>query len=56
MNSDIYQDIIDYYLLPFIASNHPFDCKLHQDNDTKHNSLKCRRALERLGIKWVSLI
>lgn len=56
MNADIYEDIINYYLFPFVASYHPFDATLHQDNDTKHNALTCRRALDRLGIEWVCKI
>lgn len=26
---------------------------LHQDNDPKHNSLKCRSSLDDLNIRWV---
>ena len=52
MNSIMYEEIIEQHLLPFMAVHHP-NGVLHQDNDSKHSSLRCRNALKRLNINWV---
>ena len=54
MNSDIYSSILLRFLVPFMADKGGKILYLHQDNDPKHNSLKCRSILEEFNINWVS--
>lgn len=41
---------------PFLSVNYPNSGRLHQDNDAKHNSKLCKKAMYELGINWVSSI
>ena len=40
-------------MYPFVRKTFNRDVELHQDNDPKHNSIKCRAALDNLDINWV---
>lgn len=55
MNKEIYEDIIYRYLLPYAGANYSADADVvvHQDNDSKHTSYLCKKALERINVKWV---
>lgn len=49
MNKEIYEDIIYRYLLPYVSEHHtPDNVVIHQDNDSKHTSHVCKKALERI--------
>lgn len=54
MNSDLYEEIIHEFLVPYAAEHFKLNCFLHQDNDTKHSSGICVSALEECNIKWVN--
>jgi hypothetical protein len=53
MDSVIYTDIINKVMTPFVRKTFAGDVQLHQDNDPKHNSIKCRAALDYADINWV---
>ena len=53
MDSYFYENIIYNNLLPYVAEYIGDGDKLHQDNDTKHSSLLCKRALENIRVDWV---
>ena len=53
MDAELYMQIISSFLLPFAAVKYDFNCILHQDNDSKHSSLKCRELLLQNRIIWV---
>jgi hypothetical protein len=54
MDSEFYREIIKEHLFPFIGKKFNYQAKLHQDNDTKHNSKICSDALKDLNINWVN--
>ncbi len=54
MDSEFYREVINDHLFPFIGKKFNYDAKLHQDNDTKHNSKICTDALKNLNINWVN--
>lgn len=53
MDSYFYENIIYDNLLPYVAEFIGEGAKLHQDNDTKHSSLLCKRGLENIRVDWV---
>ena len=59
MNSEFYQEIIDFlflkffYLFSFVGKKFNYEAILHQDNDTKHKSKICINALKHYNINWV---
>ena len=56
MNAEVYKDIINSAMFPFVASTYKNNnINLHQDNDPKHKSNLCLTALEELHIDWVTL-
>ena len=42
MDADTYNQIMHEFLFPFIADKYDFNIVLHQDNDPKHTSRKCK--------------
>ena len=55
MNSNIYTDILNSALLPFIARNNYKKFNIHQDNDPKHKANICKNTLTNLSLNWVKL-
>jgi hypothetical protein len=53
MDSEFYSEIIRTNLIPYCLEKYDLNCVLHQENDTKHNSLICRELLEQVGLQWV---
>jgi hypothetical protein len=53
MDSIKYTEIIYQNLDPFVRKTFNSDVELHQDNDPKHNSIRCRAALDNNDINWV---
>ena len=51
MDSKIYTEIIYEFLLPHVAEKGIL--YLHQDNDPKHTSKLCQKALENIDLIWV---
>ena len=57
MDSILYNEILDDYLLPFVREKYfNQEYYLHQDNDPKHCSILCRSFLEDNNIIWVTNI
>jgi hypothetical protein len=54
MDSIIYTEIINKIMYPFVRKTFNNDVELHQDNDPKHNSIRCRAALDNHDINWVN--
>jgi hypothetical protein len=52
----MYTEIINKVMTPFVRKTFNDDVQLHQDNDPKHTSVKCRAALDHADIKWVRKI
>ena len=55
MDANIYTDILNATLLPFVCENDNKKFKIHQDNDPEHKSNLAKNALNNLGLNWVSL-
>ena len=56
MDSNVYKQIIERCIFPFSLEHFNYDMKLHQDNDTKHNSKICKTALLDANIEWINFI
>ena len=52
MKQDLYVDILEISLLPFIREVFPDGRKLMQVNDSKHASNYVRAWMERNGLNW----
>ena len=52
----MYTEIINKVMTPFVRKTFNDDVQLHQDNDPKHTSVKCRAALDNADIQWVRKI
>ena len=49
----MYTEIINKVMTPFVRKTLNENVQLHQDNDPKHASVKCRAALDHAEIEWV---
>ena len=52
MKKELYIEILEEALLPFIHSTYPDGHKLMQDNDPKHTSLYARTWMEENEVVW----
>ena len=52
MKADMYTDILDATLLPFIQEMYPDGHKFMQDNDPKHTSRHAKQWIEDNGVNW----
>ena len=52
MKKELYVEILETTLLPFIQSHFPESHKFQQDNDPKHTSLHARGWMEEHGVTW----
>ena len=52
MNAELFIDILDKTLLPFIDSVYPEGHKFMQDNDPKHSSNMTKQWLEDKSVNW----
>ena len=52
MKKELYVEILEESLLPFIQSTYPDTHKFMQDNDPKHASSYARTWMEEKGVNW----
>ena len=52
MNAEVYVDILDDFLVPFISAKFPDGHCFVQDNDPKHTSQLTKAYLKDQGITW----
>jgi len=52
MNTDLYINILDNFLVPFIQTVYPESHKFMQDNDPKHTSRRSKEFFEEKSINW----
>ena len=52
MKKELYVEILEQTLLPFIHTTFPDTHKLMQDNDPKHTSLCARNWMEQNAVVW----
>ena len=52
MDANMYIQILQNYLLPFINKEYPSFHQFMQDNDPKHTSLRARQFFEQNNINW----
>ena len=52
MKADLYTEIMESTLLPFICEVYPDGHKFMQDNDPKHTSRHARQWIEDNGVNW----
>ena len=52
MNAEVYVDILDDFLVPFISAKFPDGHCFLQDNDLKHTSQLAKAYLKDQGINW----
>ena len=52
MKKELYVEILENTLLPFIQSHFPESHKFQQDNDPKHTSHHARGWMEEHGVTW----
>ena len=52
MNAELFVDILDKTLLPFIERVYPEGHKFMQDNDPKHSSNMTKEWLQNKSVNW----
>lgn len=52
MNAQMYTNILDTYLIPFIRDVFPSGNKFMQDNDPKHTSRHAQQFFHERSINW----
>ena len=52
MDADLYVNILQVGLLPFVWTNYPEHHRFQQDNDLKHTSHNAKELFENEGINW----
>jgi len=52
MNADLYTNILDNFLVPFIEGVYPDSHKFMQDNDPKHTLRRSREFFEEKSKNW----
>jgi len=52
MDANLYTDILNQFLVPFVQTVYPHGHKFMQDNDPKHTSRHSKRFFEEKGINW----
>jgi len=52
MNAELYVNILESTLLPFIEEVYPESHKFMQDNDPKHTSNRAVEFMEEKGVNW----
>ena len=52
MDAELYCQILEEYLVPFIQSVYPHNHRLMQDNDPKHTSRRAQAFFTDKGINW----
>ena len=52
MNAELFIDILDKTLLPFIERVYPEGHKFMQDNDPKHSSNMTKQWLQNKSVNW----
>ena len=54
MNQEVFLEILALHLVPFGLNKYGNNWILHQDNDSKHTSYRCRCFLAQNRINWVN--
>ena len=49
MDANLYTDILNQFLVPFVQTVYPYGYKFMQDNDPKHKSRHSKRFFELTG-------
>ena len=52
MNADLYVQILEECLLPFLQQTYPDGHCFMQDNDPKHTSLRARQFFNQNNVNW----
>ena len=52
MNKELYVEILEESLLPFIRNTYPDNHYFMQDNDPKHSSRYAKAWMEEKGVNW----
>jgi hypothetical protein len=52
----MYVAILKNHIVRNCWQNFYLKCKIHQDNDSKHNAIICRYVLKNYDLKWVKFI
>ena len=52
MHADLYLQILQQTIIPFLREVYPKNHRLMQDNDPKHTSQRARQYLTESGVNW----
>ena len=52
MDAELYVEILDQSLIPFVHRAYPNGHRFMQDNDPKHTSQKAKSFFDKKGVNW----